>query len=247
MNLYGVGGVYKITNSHNGKVYIGSSNNIGIRWNKHLSLLRNGKSKQKLMQKDFDRHGESLFSISILEKINVEKERFEREDFYIEKFKSYNEEFGYNTHQKSTSPVGRKVSEETRKKIGESQIGKKLSEDHKNNISEGLKGRVQSEKTKRIISEKNRRKHISLEDEVSIRSKILSGILAKEIAKEFKLNQITIGRIRKEMEKEGLLMSKKERNTRIKNDLKNGISIKEISKKYNITETSVRNKKKEME
>jgi group I intron endonuclease len=38
-------GIYKITNSINGKVYIGLSTNIEKRWNKHRSVMTNPKER----------------------------------------------------------------------------------------------------------------------------------------------------------------------------------------------------------
>lgn len=51
---YRYAGVYKIENKHNGKVYIGSSENVEKRMADHLSNLLHGTHHCKEMQKDFD-------------------------------------------------------------------------------------------------------------------------------------------------------------------------------------------------
>ena len=54
--------------------------------------------------------------------------------------------------------MGRKCSEETKKKISEANKGRKLSAEHKKKISEAHKGKKLSEETKRKISEGHRGK-----------------------------------------------------------------------------------------
>lgn len=54
---YRYAGVYKIENKHNGKVYIGSSENVERRLAAHQSNLLRGTHHCKEMQKDFnDKH-----------------------------------------------------------------------------------------------------------------------------------------------------------------------------------------------
>ncbi len=47
-------GIYKITNTNNGKVYIGQTNNIEVRKDQHFSALLKGKHENKYMQKDYN-------------------------------------------------------------------------------------------------------------------------------------------------------------------------------------------------
>ena len=61
-------------------------------------------------------------------------------------------------HQK-----GKKLSEETRNKIAESEKGKKLSEETKKRISESLKGHQVYEECKKKLSEANKGKKLSEE------------------------------------------------------------------------------------
>lgn len=48
-------GIYKITNTANGKVYIGQTNDIERRRNQHFSALQSGHHENKDMQQDFNR------------------------------------------------------------------------------------------------------------------------------------------------------------------------------------------------
>lgn len=92
-------GVYKITNKINGNVYIGSSTiNIKERWNKHCSHLRLGKHISKKMQDDYYKYGLGASQFEVLERMDNSSydEIRNREQFYIEQYKSYGKN-GYNS------------------------------------------------------------------------------------------------------------------------------------------------------
>lgn len=59
-------GIYKITCSANGMFYIGSSKHIDKRFRDHRYVLRRGKHQNIVMQRLYDKHGESSF---VFEKI----------------------------------------------------------------------------------------------------------------------------------------------------------------------------------
>lgn len=63
----------------------------------------------------------------------------------------------------SESNKGRKLSEETKRKISEASKGKKMSEEARQKMSEANKGKVLSEDTRRKISESNTGKKMSEE------------------------------------------------------------------------------------
>jgi len=63
-----------------------------------------------------------------------------------------------NKHHTEETLIGKKRSEETRRRIGLSKLGRKLTEEHKQKISKALKGRPGiplSEETKQKISKAN--------------------------------------------------------------------------------------------
>lgn len=59
-------GVYAIRNTRNGKSYIGSSVNLASRIKSHASRMRNGVSKNRYLQADWDSHGPEAFSVEVL-------------------------------------------------------------------------------------------------------------------------------------------------------------------------------------
>lgn len=112
-------GVYCIRNIINGKVYIGSAaTSFRHRWNCHRSDLRLGKNRSTLLQRAWNKYGESSFEFTIL--IICEKhECIKHEQFFINKYDSSNPNIGYNISPTAGSSLGVKQSEETIKKISE--------------------------------------------------------------------------------------------------------------------------------
>lgn len=61
---FNLAGVYKIENTTNGKVYIGSATDIEARLHSHMSDLHRGKHACIAMQRDYD--AGNVFSIDVL-------------------------------------------------------------------------------------------------------------------------------------------------------------------------------------
>ena len=159
-------GIYKITNTENGKCYIGSSMNISNRWNQHKIDLNRKNHHSIKLQRSFNKYGEEKFKYEIVEEVSIE-ELLIREQFYINFFDSYNN--GYNSVPTAGNNMGMIHSEETKNILREcsvgnkNMLGKKHTEETKNIIREKLKGRSLSEETKekmrnRIISEETKEK-----------------------------------------------------------------------------------------
>jgi len=92
-------GIYKITCMENGRVYIGESKCLPLRWISHKSALNCEKGKtNKLLQEDWDLYGEGSFTFETLEQLEKDKDLlYGRELFYIKQFdekgfKLYNRE-----------------------------------------------------------------------------------------------------------------------------------------------------------
>lgn len=77
-------GIYSITNTNTGQVYIGSTNNLFKRLNGHRTSLLAGDACNKALQKDYDKFGKSAFSFAILEKCNNSDTKLtEREQYFV--------------------------------------------------------------------------------------------------------------------------------------------------------------------
>lgn len=67
-----VSGIYKIVNKANGRYYIGSSYNIGWRTYCHFRKLKLGNHENPLLQNAWNKYGESLFEVVVVEHLPKE-------------------------------------------------------------------------------------------------------------------------------------------------------------------------------
>jgi group I intron endonuclease len=88
-------GIYKIENIINHKIYIGSSINLKSREYNHFWMLNKNIHDNNYLQHSFNKFGEKLFIFSILEKCEP-KSLIEKENYYINEYKSNDSNYGYN-------------------------------------------------------------------------------------------------------------------------------------------------------
>lgn len=88
-------GIYSISNTINKKIYIGSSINVYKRWSSHKYQLNKGIHHSNRLNDDWNEFGESVFVFEIMERCD-KTDLIDREQFYIDKYKSCNPDFGYN-------------------------------------------------------------------------------------------------------------------------------------------------------
>lgn len=81
-------GVYKITCLCNGKIYIGSSNNIFKRWEHHRWALRHNEHNNKYLQNAWNKYGEENFRFEIVELCTLDKQ-FDLEQKYLDELKPF--------------------------------------------------------------------------------------------------------------------------------------------------------------
>lgn len=117
--------IYKITVLTTNKSYIGITNNPGRRLGQHMHSARINCEGRKNFYKDWIIKGIDNYKFEILEEFEFISKRnsYNKEAYYIKLYDTFNN--GYNVCEYSSkhfqgSPMkGRKLSEETRKKISE--------------------------------------------------------------------------------------------------------------------------------
>lgn len=123
--------IYMIKNTINNKVYIGSAIGHYRRKGQHFYLLRNNKHFNSHLQNSWNKYGESNFEFRVLEFIKDKEELSNREEFYIDKFKSNDNSNGYNSRTYCKTNLGVKRSLESRLKQSISKKGKTPNIDYK--------------------------------------------------------------------------------------------------------------------
>ena len=128
--------VYKITNTVNGKSYIGITiQGYMTRFRHHIYESKSNSNFP--IHKSIRKYGEDNFTGEVIDTANNIEELKEKEKLWIVESKSKNP-FGYNLTDGGDGTFGRKHSEETKDKIREKAIGRKSSVSNKNKISERM-------------------------------------------------------------------------------------------------------------
>lgn len=104
-------GIYSITNLVNGKRYIGqcfSSKGIRDRFSNHKVSLRKNKHCNIHLQSSWNKYGESNFKFEIIEKVYDKRAITEREQYWVEQYKTNQNKHGYNKRKCVDSNHGNK-------------------------------------------------------------------------------------------------------------------------------------------
>jgi group I intron endonuclease len=131
-----ISGVYKITLSHDGRIYIGSAANIPLRWQWHR-----GSSKQ-LIGKMLKKYGTENFIFEVIEEVEPMKEKLEeREQYYLDTLQPFpwNSNKGFNLSPNAYTCLGVRRSEETKQKMRDSWHANR-GEEYFKALSDRVKG-----------------------------------------------------------------------------------------------------------
>ena len=169
-----ISGIYKIVNTKNGKMYIGSSIDLDRRRVEHLRSLRKNVHHSGHLQNAYNQDPECLIFeiidiISLLDCATLTEKRNlleGREQHYMDKFKAYDDQCGYNIRKDAHSSVdcwnednkrsqsermmgnqnglGHPCSTEKAEKIAAAQRGKPKNPESIKKMAESLSGRKQS-------------------------------------------------------------------------------------------------------
>jgi group I intron endonuclease len=153
------GGVYRIVNTKNGRIYIGSCKEFKRRSKQHHNALMAHTHSNKYLQADYNNHASDDFIFEILEIVIGEKQdRTDREQVYISRLYDGCQQC-YNMSKNAASSEGRPFSntpEETRKKMSEAAkarlsdpanhplYGKKFTDESRQKMSDSHKGQIPS-------------------------------------------------------------------------------------------------------
>lgn len=139
-----VSGVYKITNTANGKVYVGSSVDLCERHYRHGLHLRQGRHHSIHLQRAYVIYGQDAFVFSVIEKCGRDA-LLSREQYWIDKLKAATKEYGYNVAPRTDNSI---QAAETKDKIRKSLTGHPVSTETRLLISRAKKGKAMPESMK---------------------------------------------------------------------------------------------------
>lgn len=143
-------GIYMIKNKQTGQMYIGQSIDINKRYHYHCCY---GNYTSSYIDRAINKYGMNNFELIILEELDNNKDLLNlREQYWIDFYNTYNNNFHYNLtpggdslnqsdyvkKKISQSKIGSKHSLLTKNKMSQSHIGKKHTQEVKNKISKAL-------------------------------------------------------------------------------------------------------------
>ncbi len=146
-------GIYRIINLINNKIYVGQASDLWDRINRgHVYSLNNNRSKNKHLQRSWNKYGRNNFKFEVLEYCSLVNLN-EREQYWINTTNCCNINIGYNISPTAGSRLGVPHSKEAKIKISNATKGNK----------NGNYGRKHTDKVKKDISEQNRRPVVQLD------------------------------------------------------------------------------------
>lgn len=139
--------IYKVTNTLNGKVYVGQTvKTLKERWAKHLS----DKSGCLGIKSALKKYGPENFTIEQIDQAESLEELNKKESEWIAIIGSLSP-FGYNL---TTGGDHYRLSQESRDKMSKSLTGRKLSKSHIEKMSERMRNRIVSQETREKTSKR---------------------------------------------------------------------------------------------
>jgi group I intron endonuclease len=159
MTLPRTPGVYLLTNTVTGVVYVGSAVDLLKRWLTHKSDLVHGKHHNPRLQASWQKHGPEAFTYTVLEMVPDGRNRISllaAEQRWLDYYRVGTDESTYNAMTVAGSHLGRKRSDETRARLSAAATGRKHSPEVLAKLRAAKLGRKLSPEHIEKIAAKNR-------------------------------------------------------------------------------------------
>lgn len=218
-------GIYKLTCSNNGKIYIGKTINLHRRLREHKNCEKKNEGNC-YFQNAIIKYGWNSFIVEILEvfenfdKLTDNKKLLEQESHYIKMFDSSDLEKGYNICKYSSDRTGTICSEESKEKMRKAKRGRVLSEEHRSKLKYNRLGKKMSEESKEKIRQYRLGKTLSEESKrkLSLDRSGKKGHKVSEETKE-KMRNAKLGKSCSEETKEKIRQAKRKKiNKEVENE-----------------------------
>lgn len=132
-------GIYKILNLVTGQFYIGSAVDFNRRWNKHRRELNGKIHPNAYLQNAWNKYSEIAFEFSIVQRCEkIDLVRIEQ--IYLDLFKSYNRQIGYNICIVADNRTGVLHTEATKSKMSVARKGLAKSPEWQAQITAAITG-----------------------------------------------------------------------------------------------------------
>lgn len=140
--------IYVIKNKCSGRVYVGSTLDDRRRQSTHFRHLRKRMHKNRILQRDYNRFGESVFTFNVITTAQNKETAHKFEQIFIDGFESV-----YNILPIAGKASGRVHIKTTKDKMSAKAKGRVISEEQKEILRKRSTGRKQSSETLRKRAE----------------------------------------------------------------------------------------------
>lgn len=191
--------IYTITNSINYKVYVGQTTVPKKRWASHKCEAKSDRAYLPI-HRAIKKYGEKNFQFDLISAYQSQQEVDDTEVYWISFFDSQNNKSGYNLAVGGNSNSGWHHTEESKRKISESNMGKKMpphTDDWRENMSIAMTGR--KIKWSQKISEAQSK--VGVETENNILKEYDNGATAISLGEKYGCSKRTIFNIVKRRRK----------------------------------------------
>jgi len=142
--------IYLITNKINNKKYVGQSSNTEERWYRHSVDYK--RLTDRYLYRAMNKYGFDNFYFEVIEE-NIPIEYIGEKEIYYIKYFNTKAPNGYNMTDGGEGSFNRVISNETKEKISKSLKGKKLSEETKKKMSVRNQERYKDDSERKKISD----------------------------------------------------------------------------------------------
>jgi group I intron endonuclease len=191
LRLMKLPGVYAIVHLASGRRYIGSSNDVPVRWKGHRSDLRRGVHHATTLQNAWNKDGEAAFGFVVLEDVPDLAVRIAREQWYID---TTSEPYNVLEIAGQGPPPGRTKSPFTCARLSAALKGKVRSAEHCRHISEAKRGKknpahgdkIRGKKASAETRAKMRESHLGLKYSDASRAKQSAALKGRTFTPEWR-------------------------------------------------------------
>jgi group I intron endonuclease len=198
-------GIYAIIHTASQRLYIGSATHYRKRWHHHQRHLRIGDHTNSFLQHAWNKYGEQAFEFRLIEPIDDVARLIEREQYWMDYYKSYERDKGFNICKQAGSQLGRKASEATKNLWRKQRKGKRHSKETRERMSAAMKGNKNARNTKGA-------RRFTDEEIAVFLQRHAAGEKLKDLALEYNVHRISLSRIKngrtkqsRELHESGLL------------------------------------------
>lgn len=158
-----ISGIYMLKNIQTLKIYVGSSIDLRARMYEHIRQLEKGTHSNVYLQRVFNKKQDDLV-FCVIEFVRCKEDLIDREQYWLDFYKSYERGFGYNMCRFAGNTLGRRPSAETRQKMS---IGRK-------GAGNGMYGKTHTPQVKEKLARLRREMEVTPEFRLKM-SKVTAG------------------------------------------------------------------------